>query len=164
MTYKKRKTGRCCLGALCKHSKHKLSPENTCPKCNLIVHALCGVFDNHLDKYCCQPCVDKKYTPLLLVPLIDPPVNSSPAATLGRFRLRFITAPTLCIVDMQNTIPLSIHHATRVLCSSTVQQKLLNCASFCSTFFKFLGGGIYTKARRSNNPNPPISQFLQYLR
>ena len=81
MPYKKRKTGRCCLDALCKHPKHKLSPEHTCPKCNLIVHALCGVFDNHLDKYCCQPCVDKKYMTLPLVPPIDPPVNSSPAAT-----------------------------------------------------------------------------------
>ena len=81
MPYKKRKTGRCCSGALCKHPKHELSPEHTCPKCNLIVHALCGVFDNHLDMYCCQPCVDKKYTPLPLVPPVDPPVDSSPAAT-----------------------------------------------------------------------------------
>ena len=70
----RRKIGKCCAGSLCKHPKHELRAEHTCPKCNKIVHALCGVFDHHLDKYCCQPCVDKKYAPLPL----NPPVVATP--------------------------------------------------------------------------------------
>lgn len=56
-----RATGKCCTGALCAFLQMQLIPEHKCPGCRKIVHVLCGVLDEELDKYFCKPCHGGKY-------------------------------------------------------------------------------------------------------
>ena len=53
-----RQTGKCCMGDLCTSPNMQLCPEHTCPKCNQIVHILCGVFDTNTDKFVCNRCYE----------------------------------------------------------------------------------------------------------
>ena len=50
------RTGPCCLGNQCKFPTLELRKEHTCPACEGIVHILCGVFHEEMDKYVCFPC------------------------------------------------------------------------------------------------------------
>ena len=51
-------TGKCCMGKLCLFPSLELRAEHTCPKCNQIVHTLCGEFDELTDKYVCKSCCE----------------------------------------------------------------------------------------------------------
>lgn len=49
-------TGKCCLGDKCRFPNLELRKEHTCPACGGIVHILCGVYDDIIDKYVCFDC------------------------------------------------------------------------------------------------------------
>ena len=66
--------GRCCSGKFCVAPTHELRNEHKCPKCNQIVHILCGVFDNTTDKYVCFPCSRVVPSP----PTREPPQGGQP--------------------------------------------------------------------------------------
>ena len=62
------------------YQKDDLATEQIFPKCNNIVHTLFGVFDCHLNKDCCQPCMCTNNTLYPLVLPIGIPVVTLPVA------------------------------------------------------------------------------------